>query len=143
MNFNDYTKEQRAPEPGAAKERRETSKYSSEFIKNHYGLEENEWRKLLSSEALEAIDPSHKYIVSSKANTVSYKEQQLRLKDILADTVSEFISSDDGVTPQDFCIILRNVLKNDYEYFSRQANKNKKVLDLLNYSIDDHVTTDC
>ena len=67
--------------------------------------------------------------------TKNLEGQRQKLYDYLGDTVSEFVSSDDGVDPEDFVLILKNVLTTEYEYYQRQADKNKKVLNLLNYNV--------
>lgn len=109
------------------KETKETSKFTSEFIKNHYGLEENEWKKLLDKKTLNMLN-------KQRDNNVN-DEQQKNLKLYLQDAIAQFISVKEGVTPEQFCTVLRETLSEEYEYHQEQANKNKKILDLLNYTI--------
>jgi predicted DsbA family dithiol-disulfide isomerase len=109
------------------KETKETSKFSSEFIKNHYGLEESEWKKLLNKKTLNMFN--------KQVDNDVKDEQQKNLKLYLQVVITQFIAVEKGVTPEQFCTVLREVLSEEHEYHQEQANKNKKILDLLNYTI--------
>lgn len=131
---SNFLEELRQPQGGTAKENRETPKASSDFIKNHYGLEAEEWQKLLKNDTLDYIE---RIAGMKSVQSTSSTEQQLKkLEDYLGDTISEFVSSDDGVSPHDFVGALKKVLSTEYDYYQRQADKNKKILNLLNYNVN-------
>ena len=101
---------------GSAKMKRETDKIASAFIKSNFKPE---------AEVLKP--PGDKWSTFFQESKTSAKE---RLREYLADTVSEFVDSN-VLSGNEFFEVLLEVVYDNWQFYQKNANENQTLLKLL------------
>lgn len=100
----------------SAKDKREASPELSESIRKNFVPESQS--QLMQD--LDALIPHHK------------KEAKERLRDYLADTISEFVDTN-CLSAEEFYEVLMDCAYQNYDYYQRNAERNWELLELLQY----------
>lgn len=112
----------RAPAPMAAKVSRESTPEKSNYIKNNFKPE--------ADVLLGAGTKASMFFQESKAKS---KE---RLREYLADTVSEFVDTN-VLSGDEFFAVLLEVVYDNWQFYQKNADENKALIKLLqNVSTD-------
>ena len=114
--FTEFTKKMREPQGTTAKDRREADSKTSQFIKENFKPE------------ADVLVPADKkwssFFCESKAKA---KE---KLREYLADTVSEFVDTN-VLSGNEFFNVLLEVVYDNWLFYKKNADENEKLLKLL------------
>ena len=114
--FTEFTKKMREPQGTTAKDRREADSKTSQFIKENFKPE------------ADVLVPADKkwssFFCESKAKA---KE---KLREYLADTVSEFVDTN-VLSGNEFFNVLLEVVYDNWLFYQKNADENEKLLKLL------------
>ena len=114
--FTEFTRKMREPQGMTAKDRREVDSKTSQFIKENFKPE------------ADVLVPADKkwssFFCESKAKA---KE---KLREYLADTVSEFVDTN-VLSGNEFFNVLLEVVYDNWLFYQKNADENEKLLKLL------------
>lgn len=114
--FTEFTKKMREPQGATAKDRREADEKTSQFIKENFKPE---------ADVLAPADGKwSSFFCESKAKA---KE---KLREYLADTVSEFVDTN-VLSGNEFFNVLLEVVYDNWLFYKKNADENEKLLKLL------------
>jgi hypothetical protein len=125
----DFIKRLREPEANTAKEKRETAKKKSDYIKQNFTSEAYGWESLFGSTVKNEI----KNLVGEPDKKELW---MVGVEESIRDLVSEYMCIPDSLTGPEFYHALVTGVKYEYEYYNAQATKLKKLLDLLTQGVD-------
>ena len=114
--FDEFNKKLRAPDALTAKDKRESSQQKSDYIKANF-----------KPEADVLKPPGNKWSTFFQESKTSAKE---RLREYLADTVSEFVDSN-VLSGNEFFEVLLEVVYDNWQFYQKNANENQTLLKLL------------
>jgi hypothetical protein len=114
--FEEFNKKLRAPDGLTAKDRRESTKEKSDYIKQNF-----------KPEADVLKTPDNKWSDFFQESKSKAKE---RLREHLGDTVSEFVDTN-VLTGNEFFEVLLEVVYDNWQYYQKNANENQALLKLL------------
>ena len=114
--FKEFGEKMRAPAPMVAKDSRESSVEKTNYIKNNFKPEAD---VLLGSSTKASM-----FFQESKAKS---KE---RLREYLADTVSEFVDTN-VLSGGEFFEVLLEVVYDNWQFYQKNADENQKLIKLL------------
>jgi hypothetical protein len=120
--FKEFADKMRAPAPMAAKTSRESSQEKTKYIKENFKAE--------SDVLLGGTEKVSMFFQDSRSKS---KE---RLREYLADTVNEFVDTN-VLSSKDFFDVLLEVVYDNWQFYQKNADENKKLLELIQ-----NVTTD-
>jgi hypothetical protein len=115
--FNEFPSKLKTPAPQDAKTARESSEQMSSYIKNNFKPEAD---VLLGGGNTKAS----MFFQESKARS---KE---RLREYLADTVSEFVDTN-VLSGDEFFEVLLEVVYDNWQFYQKNADENQKLIKLL------------
>jgi hypothetical protein len=114
--FKEFGEKMRAPAPMTAKNSRESTPEKSDYIKNNFKPEVD---VLLGDNTKASM-----FFQESKAKS---KE---RLREYLADTVSEFVDTN-VLSGDEFFGVLLEVVYDNWQFYKKNADENQKLIKLL------------
>jgi len=114
--FNEFPNKIKTPAPQDAKTARESSEQMSNYIKNNFKPE--------ADVLLGAGTKASMFFQESKAKS---KE---RLREYLADTVSEFVDTN-VLSGDEFFEVLLEVVYDNWQFYQKNADENQKLIKLL------------
>ena len=121
--FNEFLNKIKTPAPQDAKSVRESSEQMSNYIKNNFKPE--------ADVLLGGSTKASMFFQESKAKS---KE---RLREYLADTVSEFVDTN-VLSGDEFFEVLLEVVYDNWQFYQKNADENKVLIKLLqNVNTDD------
>jgi len=114
--FNEFPSKLKTPAPQDAKTARESSEQMSNYIKNNFKPEAD---VLFSGDTKTSM-----FFQESKTRS---KE---RLREYLADTVSEFVDTN-VLSGNEFFEVLLEVVYDNWQFYQKNADENQKLIKLL------------
>lgn len=114
--FNEFPSKLKTPAPQDAKTARESSAQMSNYIKNNF-----------KPEADVLIGGSAKAPMFFQESKTKSKE---RLREYLADTVSEFVDTN-VLSGDEFFEVLLEVVYDNWQFYQKNADENQKLIKLL------------
>jgi len=114
--FKEFPNKTKMPLPQSAKTARESSEQMSDYIKKNFKTE---------ADVLFSVGTKVSDIFSE-----SKSKAKERLREYLADTVSEFVDSN-VLSGDEFYEILLEVVYDNWQFYQKNANENKVLIKLL------------
>jgi hypothetical protein len=114
--LKEFAKKTNAPTQGTAKDKREASSEMSAYIKNNF-----------KPEADVLLPPDQAW---SSFMTDSKQKAKERLRECLADTLTEFLDCS-VLTADEFFQILLEAAYDNWQYFQKNSDQNKKLVEML------------
>jgi hypothetical protein len=114
--YNEFPDKIKTPSPANAKTARESSKEMSNYIKENFKPE--------ADVLLNGTGKVSMFFQESKAKS---KE---RLREYLADTVSEFVDTN-VLSGNEFFDVMLEVVYDNWQFYQKNADENKKLIELL------------
>ena len=114
--FTEFTRKMREPQGMTAKDRREADSKTSQFIKENFKPE------------ADVLVPADKQWSSFFCESKAKAKEKLR--EYLADTVSEFVDTN-VLSGNEFFNVLLEVVYDNWLFYKKNADENEKLLKLL------------
>ena len=114
--FTEFTRKMREPQGMTAKDRREVDSKTSQFIKENFKPE------------ADVLVPADKQWSSFFCESKTKAKEKLR--EYLADTVSEFVDTN-VLSGNEFFNVLLEVVYDNWLFYKKNADENEKLLKLL------------
>jgi hypothetical protein len=114
--FDEFNKKLRAPDALTAKDKRESSQEKSDYIKANF-----------KPEADVLKPPGEKWYGFFQESKTIAKE---RLREFLADTVSEFVDTN-VLSANEFFEVLLEVVYDNWQFYQKNADESQALLKLL------------